>query len=130
MKRIELKSSRRDEMLDISIEVQRYVTASGLKSGLAVIYCPHTTAGLTINEGMDPAVRADIIDTLATLVPWDKIYGHAEGNSPAHVKASLFGSSLTVIVEDGRLMLGQWQRIFFCEFDGPRSRTVFIKLLG
>ena len=129
MKSISLKSSRRDEMIDISHEIQRIISASGVKEGLIIIHCPHTTAGLTINEGADPAVKADIIDALSSLVPWDRIYGHAEGNSPAHVKASLMGPSLTVMVENGKLVLGQWQRIFFCEFDGPRDRTVYVKLL-
>lgn len=129
MKYISLKSSRRDEMIDISHEIQRIISASGVKEGLIIIHCPHTTAGLTINEGADPAVKADIIDALSSLVPWDRIYGHAEGNSPAHVKASLMGPSLTVMVENGKLVLGQWQRIFFCEFDGPRDRTVYVKLL-
>ena len=129
MKYINLKSSRRDEMVDISHEIQRFISASDIKDGLAFIHCPHTTAGLTINEGADPAVKADIIDALTGLVPWDRIYGHAEGNSPAHVKASLMGPSLTVMVEGGKLVLGQWQRIFFCEFDGPRDRLVYVRLV-
>jgi len=130
MKYIELKSSRRDEMIDISNEIQRIVSASNVKQGLAAIHCPHTTAGLTINEGADPAVKADIIDALSDLVPWDRIYGHAEGNSPAHVKASLMGPCLTIMIDRGQLVLGQWQRIFFCEFDGPRERSVYVKLMA
>lgn len=130
MKCVNLESSRRDEMIDISNEVQRLLSASDIKDGLVVVYCPHTTAGLTINEGLDPAVKADLIGCLVDLVPWDKIYGHAEGNSPAHVKASLMGSSVTVMALDGKLVLGQWQRIFFCEFDGPRSRTFYVKIIN
>ena len=130
MKFINLESGRRDEMIDISHEIQRHIVASGFKDGAVLVFCPHTTAGLTINEGTDPAVRADLIDCLSGLVPWDKIYGHAEGNSPAHVKASLMGASLLVPVEDGQLVLGQWQRIFFCEFDGPRPRGVYVKFLA
>ena len=129
MKYINIDSSRHDEMIDISHEIQRQIVAADFKDGLVLVYCPHSTAGLTINEGIDPAVRADLIDCLAALVPWDKIYGHAEGNSPAHVKASLMGSSVSVPVEDGRLALGQWQRVFFCEFDGPRPRQIYLKFI-
>ena len=129
MKYISLNTARRDEMVDISIELQRLIAAADFKDGLAVLYCPHTTAGLTVNEGADPAVKADIIHCLSDLVPWDRIYGHAEGNSPSHVKASLMGSSVTVLVEEGQVVLGQWQRIFFCEFDGPRPRTVYVKFI-
>ena len=130
MKYINLKTTRRDEMIDISGEVQRLLAAVDVQNGLAVIHCPHTTAGLAINEGADPAVKADIIDCLNALVPWDRIYGHAEGNSPSHVKATLMGSTQQVIIKDGQLLLGQWQRIFFCEFDGPRPRTVFVKFMA
>ena len=127
---LHLNSGRRDEMIDISMEIQRRIEAADFKDGLAVVYCPHTTAGLTVNEGTDPAVKADLIDCLTTLVPWDRIYGHAEGNSPSHVKASLMGSSATLLVEEGQLVLGQWQRVFFCEFDGPRPRTVYLKFIN
>ncbi len=130
MKHISLQTGRRDEMIDISTELQRLIAAADFKDGLAVVYCPHTTAGLTVNEGADPAVKADIQDCLGNLAPWDRIYGHAEGNSPAHVKATLTGSSVTLLVEDGRLALGQWQRVFFCEFDGPRPRTLHVKFIG
>lgn len=130
MKYISLKTTRRDEMIDISGEVQRLLASVDVRDGLAVIHCPHTTAGLTISEGADPAVKADIIDCLNDLAPWNRIYGHAEGNSPAHVKAILMGSTRQVIIKDGQLLLGQWQRIFFCEFDGPRPRTVFVKFMA
>jgi secondary thiamine-phosphate synthase enzyme len=97
---------------------------------LATVYIPHTTAGITINEGADPAVKKDIVDTLNEIVPWKRVYGHAEGNSPAHIKTSLVGNTVTLILDDGRLMLGQWQHVFLCEFDGPRRRKVWIKLIG
>ena len=130
MKYINLKTTRRDEMIDISGEVQRLLAASDIKEGLAVVHCPHTTAGLTVNEGADPAVKADLIDCLSALVPWDRVYGHAEGNSPAHVKSSLMGATQTLIVREGQLQLGQWQRLFFCEFDGPRPRTVLVRFMA
>jgi len=130
MKYISLKSSRRDEMIDFSNEVQRLIVASDFKDGAVLLLCPHTTAGLTLNEGTDPAVKKDLIDCLSEVVPWDRIYGHAEGNSPAHVKASLMGASLMIPVEEGRLVLGQWQRLFFAEFDGPRDRTIYVKFIG
>ena len=117
------------EMVDITTEVQRQTTAAGIRDGIVVVYVPHTTAAITINEGADPAVKADIIETLNALVPWEKVYGHSEGNSPAHIKTSLFGSSVTAILEDGRLHLGQWQAIFLCEFDGPRTRRVQVKVV-
>jgi secondary thiamine-phosphate synthase enzyme len=130
MKKFRLKTGRTEEMVDISADVQRLIEAADFKDGLALVYCPHTTAGLTLNEGADPAVRADILDGLSALVPWDRLYGHAEGNSPAHIKASLLGSSALVIVANGRIALGQWQRLFFCEFDGPRLRQVYVRFIG
>ncbi|MEW6266605.1 MAG: secondary thiamine-phosphate synthase enzyme YjbQ [Thermodesulfobacteriota bacterium] len=124
-----VQTNRTTEMINITTEVQRLVTAGGHKSGLAMVYVPHTTAGITINEGADPSVKADIMDTLNAIVPWERVYGHAEGNSPAHIKSSLVGSSVLLILEEGRLRLGQWQSIFLCEFDGPRRRQVFLKVL-
>ncbi len=129
MKKISLKSQAHDEMIDITSEVRRAVDPDR-PSGAVLVYCPHTTAGLTINEGTDPAVQIDILQALAEVVPWVNDYGHDEGNSAAHVKASMTGPSVMVPVIDGRLALGQWQRIFFCEFDGPRSRTVLVKYLA
>ena len=93
------------------------------------MYCPHTTAGLTINEGADPSVRVDILNALKRLVPDNLDYKHLEGNSPAHIKASLMGSSLTILVENNKLKLGHWQKVFFCEFDGPRNRKIYVELL-
>ncbi len=124
-----VQTAKTTEMVNVTTEVQRQVTRTGVKNGLVVVYCPHTTAGLTINEGADPTVKADIIGTLNEIVPWDRIYGHSEGNSPAHIKATLAGASVTIILEDGRLALGQWQSIFLCEFDGPRKRRLMIKVL-
>ncbi|MFH1139394.1 MAG: secondary thiamine-phosphate synthase enzyme YjbQ [Pseudomonadota bacterium] len=123
-----VKTKKATEMIDITTEIQRLVIASGVKCGLAVVYVPHTTAGITINEGADPSVRKDIVDTLNEIVPWERVYGHAEGNSPAHIKTSLIGNSIMVLVEDGRLQLGQWQSVFLCEFDGPRNRRVMLKI--
>lgn len=126
---MDVQSTKITEMINITTEVQRQVTATGLTEGLVLVYVPHTTAGITINEGADPSVKADITDTLNEIVPWARVYGHAEGNSPAHIKASLIGTSETLILENGRLMLGQWQSIFLCEFDGPRRRKVIIKAI-
>ena len=117
-----ISTSKRSEMIDITARVTEAVAASGVKNGFCVIYVPHTTAGVTINEGADPAVRRDIVMELDRLVPLDDGYAHAEGNSAAHIKAVLTGSSVTVPVADGRPLLGTWQAVYFCEFDGPRSR--------
>jgi secondary thiamine-phosphate synthase enzyme len=128
--KIKVQSNHTTEMVNITAEVQREVTRSGVKDGLATVYVPHTTAGITINEGADPSVKEDIIDTINELVPWERVYGHAEGNSPAHIKASLVGPSEAIPLEDGRLQLGQWQSIFLCEFDGPRERYIFVKVMA
>jgi len=125
---LSIKTSKTTEMIDVTAQVREQVTRSQVKNGLVVVYVPHTTAGITINEGADPSVKADILATINEIVPWDKVYGHAEGNSPAHIKSSLIGPSVTIILEDGRLRLGQWQSIFFCEFDGPRQRRVLVKV--
>lgn len=126
---INIKSGRHEEMIDISSQLQRLVADSGPASGLAFVYCPHTTAALTINEGADPDVQTDMLAHLNELAPWAGPWRHAEGNSAAHIKASLLSSSQSLIIEEGRLKLGRWQRLFFCEFDGPRSRTVLVKFL-
>jgi secondary thiamine-phosphate synthase enzyme len=115
-------------MEDITSLVQKEVSRSGLQDGVCLVYVPHTTAGITINEGADPAVCRDMVAKLNELVPRDAGYRHTEGNADSHIKASLVGSSVSVIVENGRLLLGTWQKIFFCEFDGPRSRKVYIKI--
>lgn len=113
------------ELVDITSQVAGLIKESGIKDGVCHLYNPHTTAGLTINEGADPAVKSDIIAAMRKIVPMDYPFKHLEGNSPAHVMASLVGSSVTVFVEKGTLKLGTWQKIFFCEFDGPRSRKVY-----
>lgn len=122
-------TSRQMEFVDITEQVAKAVAGCGRPEGLCCLFNPHTTAGLTINEGADPAVRADILGVLQQIIPLDYPYRHLEGNSPAHLMASLMGSSVTAIFADGRLCLGTWQKIFFCEFDGPRSRQVFWKIL-
>jgi secondary thiamine-phosphate synthase enzyme len=115
-------------MVDITSSVQKEISKSGNADGICTVYVPHTTAGITINEGADPAVCKDILNKLNELVPADAGYRHMEGNADSHIKASLVGSSVSVLVEDGRLVLGTWQKIFFCEFDGPRSRRVYVQI--
>ncbi|RUM87111.1 MAG: YjbQ family protein [Thermovibrio sp.] len=128
---ITLKTTGRNQFIDITRQVESIVLQSGIKRGICVIYAPHTTAGITINENADPTVRKDIIKTLDRLIPWrDPSYEHAEGNSAAHIKSSLVGCNQTVIVQEGKLLLGTWQGIYFCEFDGPRTRRVFVKVIG
>ena len=129
MESISIKSKARTELIDITGQIQQTVASSGVSDGLAFIYVPHTTAGLTINEGADPAVRRDIISVLNEMVPLEYDYHHLEGNSPAHIKSSLVGSEVQVIFENRQLCLGTWQKIFFCEFDGPRNRKAWIKFL-
>ncbi len=128
IERLSISSRQHSQMVDITTEVQRVVSGSGVVDGVAVVYCPHTTAGLTINEHADPSVAADILEALEKAVPWRASYRHTEGNAAAHVKAALVGSSVTVPVQAGRLVLGTWQGIFFCEFDGPRSRQVLVTM--
>lgn len=123
---ISVKTRSRTQMVDITASVQQSVSDTGVSDGLCVVYVPHTTSGITINEGADPAVCSDIIGKLNQLVPANDGYGHMEGNADSHIKASLMGSSVTILVENGRLILGTWQKIFYCEFDGPRSRKVHI----
>ncbi len=130
MKMIELRTRTKDEIVDLTAEVARIVDASGVTDGLCAVFVPHTTAAVTINENADPDVKADILMTLGKAVPEGLPYAHAEGNSPAHVKSSLIGSSVTVIVAGGKLRLGTWQGISFCEFDGPRSRKVWVHVAG
>ncbi len=130
MDSIPVKTGRRQDLLDITSEVQQYLSKKGFNSGILTIYCPHTTAALTINEGADPSVVRDILVSLEKLIPRHGDYRHMEGNSDAHIKTSLVGPSVQVIVEEGRPMLGTWQKIFFAEFDGPRSRKVWLKWIG
>jgi len=123
-----VKTKAKTELIDITAEVQRWVRSQGAADGLCMLYVPHTTAAVTINESADPSVRSDILMVLNKVVPWEAGYRHLEGNSPAHVKATLVGASEMITVEGGNLMLGTWQGIFFCEFDGPRTRTLSVHL--
>lgn len=125
-----VETGAREAMLDITPRLEELLRQSGTVSGLMTVYTPHTTTGLTINEGADPDVCRDILAHLRTMIPQHAGFRHAEGNSDAHIKATLFGSSVQIIIEDGRLMLGTWQRVFLGEFDGPRRRTIRIKLLS
>jgi secondary thiamine-phosphate synthase enzyme len=127
MHKISINTSRRAELVDITGEVQSCAALDKVADGLCVVFCPHTTAGLTINENADPDVKDDIVKTLKNIVPESADYSHAEGNSDSHIKSSLLGSSLSVIVSGGKLQLGTWQGIFFCESDGPRQREVWVK---
>jgi secondary thiamine-phosphate synthase enzyme len=130
MKEISVQTRSRFEMIDITAEVQKAVGEEKIESGICLIYTPHTTAAVTINENADPDVSRDILAALDKAVPLNANYRHMEGNSAAHVKASLVGASELVIIEKGRIVLGTWQSIFFCEFDGPRSRKVFISIIA
>lgn len=130
MERLPLRTSRRKEFLDITGEVRAAVERLGLVEGAALVYVPHTTAGVTVNEGADPDVARDLLGVLERLVPASGPYRHAEGNSDAHAQAALTGPSCLLPVEEGRLRLGTWQKVFFCEFDGPRSREVWVQGLG
>ncbi len=128
VKTFEVRTSKREEMVDITSQVAQVVGASGVKEGVCFIYVPHTTAGVFINEHADPSVALDIRDTLVRLVPRGEGYRHLEGNADAHIKATLVGASQVVFVDGGRLSLGTWQGIFFAEFDGPRRRKVIVKV--
>jgi secondary thiamine-phosphate synthase enzyme len=125
-----IKTSARFEMIDITARVAALVRESGIKQGVCHAFVPHTTAAVTINENADPNVPRDILTALDRIVPLSDRYRHAEGNSAAHIKASLFGSSQTLLIDDGALVLGTWQSLFLCEFDGPRTRKVLVKLTG
>lgn len=130
MHKIFIKTSGRIELQDITSKVQDAVEKGKVKDGACFIFCPHTTAGLTINENADPSVRSDMINALSKIIPKNGNYEHNEGNADGHIKSSLFGSSLTVFIEGGRLALGTWQGVFFCESDGPRSREIWVKTLN
>jgi secondary thiamine-phosphate synthase enzyme len=127
---IEIKSSARTEFIDITEEIRDVLRLANVRNGVCHLFVLHTTAGITVNEGADPAVQMDINRFLNKLVPNEHYFNHAEGNSDAHIKSALFGTSQTLLVESGRLLLGTWQSVFFCEFDGPRSRRVAVKILA
>jgi secondary thiamine-phosphate synthase enzyme len=126
MRRVSVSSTRREELIDITSLVREEVERAGVSEGCCTVYCPHTTAGLTVNEHADPAVAADVLTALGRLVPEDGRWTHLEGNSPAHVKASLMGASVQLLISNGDLALGTWQGVFLCEFDGPRTREVWL----
>lgn len=126
---LSVSTARREEMRDVTAEVRRAAREQGWRDGAVLLHCPHTTGAVTINEGADPDVQRDIVATLRALIPQHGDYRHAEGNSDAHLKSSLVGCGQLVIIENGELRLGTWQRIFFCEFDGPRSRTLWLQFL-
>jgi len=130
MRELKIGTKKRNEMIDITNDVQRVIDEENLKKGHVVVYVPHTTAGITINEGADPSVQRDIIETLKRLIPESGGYHHMEGNSDAHIKASILGSSVNVIVENNNLVLGTWQHIFFYEGDGPRNRRVYVDIVS
>lgn len=130
LKTIPVNTSNRTEMLDITAEIEQVVQENNLKEGLCIVFVPHTTAAVTINENADPDVLADMLQELEKVIPFNDNYRHLEGNSAAHIKSSLIGSSISVIIEDGKLKLGTWQGIIFCEFDGPRTRDVWIKIIS
>lgn len=128
MKEISVRTSSRIEMVDISPQVRNVIEETGIQNGICTVYCPHTTAAVTINENADPSVASDILMMLNKLIPFNGNYRHLEGNSAAHIKSSIIGNTVQVIVENGSLRLGTWQGIFFCEFDGPRSRKVLVQI--
>jgi secondary thiamine-phosphate synthase enzyme len=129
VKYINVKSKSRIEFIDITDMVQDVVKESGVVKGVCFLFVPHTTAGIMINEGADPSVQRDIMNSLNRLIPHEMSYFHREGNADAHIKSTLVGTSLHIIVEDGKLLLGTWQSVFFCEFDGPRHRRVAVKFV-
>jgi len=131
METFEVRTAKQSEFRDITAAVANVVRRAGITSGSAIVYVPHTTAGVTINENADPSVVADIQASLEKMVPWDEpFYRHGEGNSAAHIKASLMGSSARVPIESGHMVLGRWQAVYFCEFDGPRTRKVHVQVVG
>ncbi|WP_035586302.1 secondary thiamine-phosphate synthase enzyme YjbQ [Hippea jasoniae] len=127
MIRISIKTNLRKEAIDITGIVKKHV--KNIKNGIAVVYVPHTTAGIAINEAYDPSVAEDIIETLSKLIPYSGNYKHLEGNADAHIQATITGNSIQIIIQNGQLQLGRWQGIFFLEFDGPRHREIYIKTI-
>ncbi|ANF96054.1 secondary thiamine-phosphate synthase enzyme YjbQ [Paenibacillus bovis] len=127
---MQISTRKRDEMRDITREVSSKVSQSGIQEGIAIVYCPHTTAGIAINENADPDVKHDVLMRLDEVYPWEHPkYRHMEGNTASHLKSITTGPSQTIIIQDGRLLLGRWQGIYFCEFDGPRQREYMIKIM-
>jgi secondary thiamine-phosphate synthase enzyme len=128
--RFQVASKDRCQFIDITSEVQKAVRAAGISRGLCTVFVPHTTAGVTINENADPSVVRDMLMELEKIVPFNDRYAHREGNSAAHIKASLMGSTVQIIVDSGSMSLGTWQGIYFCEFDGPRRRSILVHVVG
>lgn len=126
MEKIQVRTSRQAEMVDITVDIRKAVSGEGIGEGICYLFVPHTTAGITINEGADPSVQKDILGELDKVIPREGRYHHTEGNAAAHIKAALVGSSTTVFIQGGELCLGTWQSIFLCEFDGPRRREVWM----
>ncbi|MFH1310189.1 MAG: secondary thiamine-phosphate synthase enzyme YjbQ [Candidatus Omnitrophota bacterium] len=126
---IDLNSSKKNEVIDITGEVQEFIQKNGVNNGVCFIYVPHTTAAVSVNENADPDVKKDMLMGLDNIVSSELGYDHVEGNSPAHIKSSIIGNTIQVFIENNELVLGTWQGIYFCEFDGPRSRKVYIKVL-
>ena len=130
MEQFSVQSTDRTGIIDITQQVQSIISNNGIKNGVCYIFIPHTTACVTINENADPDVKTDMLMEINKIIPFSDSYKHMEGNSAAHIKASILGNSETVFIQNGRLQLGTWQGIFFCEFDGPRNRTVWVNLLN
>ncbi|MFH0872589.1 MAG: secondary thiamine-phosphate synthase enzyme YjbQ [bacterium] len=129
MKRIQVRTSKATEMVDITEKVERAISEEEIAEGVCYLFVPHTTAGITINEGADPSVRQDILKELDQVIPQEDDYRHTEGNAAAHIKASLVGSSVVVFLQGGKLCLGTWQSLYLCEFDGPRRREVWMRII-
>lgn len=129
MEKLRVSTTNRTEFLNITSQVRNYVASSGVQEGICHIFVPHTTAGVTLNEAADPDVQRDILNEMNKVIPFEDSYAHREGNAAAHIKTTLFGSSVTVPIAEGRLALGTWQGIFFGEFDGPRSRSVYLQIV-
>lgn len=129
LEKIEINTAGRNQVIDITSEIQAKVTQSSVSSGIVVVYSSHTTAAISVNENADPAVKADMLNYLEKLIPQDSSFQHLEGNSDAHIKGGLMNFSQIFIIENGRLQLGTWQGIYFMEFDGPRNRNIWIKLI-
>jgi secondary thiamine-phosphate synthase enzyme len=124
-----VKTKSKTELVDITSDIQDIVSSSGIAHGLCMLFVPHTTAAVTINESADPSVKSDILMIMNKIIPWEAGYRHMEGNSPAHIKSTIVGASELIAIENGRLVLGTWQGLFFCEFDGPRNRKIHVKLM-
>lgn len=130
MEKINISSTKRIELIDITAQLRQIAAKSGVQDGVCFVFCPHTTAGLTINENADPSVRRDIIKTINKIVPEGADYAHSEGNADSHIKSSLYGINLQIFIENSQLVFGTWQGVYFCENDGPRNREVWVKIVS